>query len=67
MNVIISDLVRKLTLEINSLFQLSFQSMIMMIADHKEISLNSYVRFDFIFENILKSVRCFVESETYDK
>ena len=67
MNVIISGLIRKLTLNVMSLSQLEFQDMIMMIVDHKKTSLNSYVCFDFISERILRAVRCFVRSKTYDK
>ena len=67
MNVIISKLIRKLTLNVMSLSQLKFQDMIMMIVDHKETNLNSYVCFDFIFERILKAVKCFVRSKTYNK
>ena len=67
MNVIISKLIRKLTLNVMSLSQLEFQDMIMMIVDHKETNFNSYVCFDFIFERILKAVKCFVRSKTYNK
>ena len=67
MNVITSNLVRKLILNVMSLSQLEFQRMTMMTTNHKETNLTSFVCFDFISKEISKAIKCFVESETYDK
>ena len=67
MNVITSNLVRKLILDVMPLSQLKFQRMTMMTTNHKETSLTSFVCFDFISEEISKAIKCFVEPETYDK
>ena len=67
MNVITSNFVRKLILDVMSLSQLKFQKMTIMTTNHKKTSLISFVCFDFISKEISKAIKCFVESETYDK
>ena len=67
MNVITSSFVRRLILNVMSLSQLEFQRMIMMTTNYKKTNLTSFVCFDFISEEILKAIKCFVESETYDR
>ena len=66
MNVISSEMIRKLKLIHRSLTKIELADLIMKTTDHKKIKLHSWTELILKVEKIIKTIKYFIDSKSYD-
>ena len=66
MNVISSEMIRKLKLIHCSLTKIESADLIMKTTNYKEIKLHSWTKLILKIEEIIKTIKCFIDSKSYD-
>ena len=66
MNVISFEMIRKLSLARHALTNIELADFIMKTTDHKKTRFHSWIEFTLEVKNIIRIIKCFIDSESHD-